>query len=176
MPKFITSIFSILVFLFGQVVFAQYKTCTLVLLDVRDVKEAAVCYTTKCDGKKVPMTYAFDDSINHIDDLSVGEDIIPAADCFVPELKIIFEGYTYVVSMYCSNIVMYKNSAPGVPSSTRLKCDIQMTPSVLKYFRKLIKVNFNGVMGSKVLREKTVLNMPLPDPEQEQKDPGDDAN
>ncbi len=41
------------------------------------------------------------------------------SQCFIPQIKIITERYTFVISLACENFVTYQNKAPFVPSEVR---------------------------------------------------------
>lgn len=115
---------------------------TIVLIKVADATQASRCYTSMYDLKKVDLYLAADDTLFFLNDLAEEEDAIGESDCFIPRLKFIFKDYTYVVSIYCTSIIKYKNLAPYVPSATRLPNDIFFSDPLLTYLKDLQTLHF----------------------------------
>lgn len=57
----------------------------------------------------------------------------PISECFIPQLKLITERYTYVISLACNNLIAFQNSAPYQPSPRRVQSPISFTDE-LRYF------------------------------------------
>lgn len=55
------------------------------------------------------------------------------AECFIPQLKLITERYTYVISLGCENLIAFQNSAPYQSSPRRVQSPITFTEE-LRYF------------------------------------------
>jgi hypothetical protein len=132
----------------------------LVQVEVEKPADIALCYTTSFDKKRVKIDFAFEDTINYLTDFIYEEEPMYGPDCFVPEMKLIFQRYTYVVSLYCTAAIKYKNSAPYTTSSVRIKNDLIFTPSVYQYLNRLKVVHF-GAKTNKALLDKVVTSDPL---------------
>lgn len=127
--------------------FAQMKTKTdlkmfLVLLKIEKAADIARCYTQDHDLKKVGIDYAFEDSLDIIREFVYEEDALEGPDCFVPDLKMIFEEHTYVISLYCTKVLKYQNAIPYTPSNIRLENDLKLTESLLEYLGNLKRKHF----------------------------------
>lgn len=118
----------------------------LVLLDIKGPEDIAKCYTKDYDRQHVQITYEYEDKMNYLVDFIDEEEKLYGPDCFIPELKLVFEHYTYVVSLYCSSAIKYKNSSPFTPSSSRMKNDLIFTASVTDYLNEL-KVQYFGYIS-----------------------------
>ena len=134
----------------------------LVSMQVTDLKQVPLCYSAQNDLIKVKIPYTIEDTINRLEDFALTEDELHSPDCFVPEIKMIFKNYTYVISMYCTTVKMFKNSAPFTPSATQLKTDFTFTESVYLYLNKLKKKHFKDLkihpdIMAKIKLEKAVV-------------------
>ena len=118
----------------------------LVLLDIKTPEDIVRCYTKDFDRQHVQIIYEYEDKINYLADFIDEEEPLYGPDCFIPELKLVFEHYTYVVSLYCSAAVKYKNSSPYTPSSSRMKNDLIFTASVADYLTEL-KTQYFGYVS-----------------------------
>lgn len=139
----------------------------LVLLDVDDPKQIHLCHTTRFDKQKVRITYDFEDTINYLPDFIYEEDRMYGPDCFVPDMKLVFKTYTYVVSMYCTSALKYRNSSPYTPSSVRMKNDLIFTPSVYEYLTRLKEIHFGSSAGDASKYENIISTDPLEEVEDE---------
>jgi hypothetical protein len=130
---------------------AQDETQKVIVvnLDVANPADAGKCYSTTFDKGKVELTVGEEDPLAVLTDYSLEEDELKGPDCFMPEVKLIYERYTYVVSLYCTCAKKYKNSAPWVPSSTLATNDLQMTETVLRVLQGLRKKHFNATTNAK---------------------------
>jgi len=137
------------------------ETVYLIRLDVSSEDEAKMCFTNRYDRERVKIEYAFEDTINYLADFIYEEDEMYGPDCFVPEIKLAFKYYTYVISLYCTKAVKYKNSAPYKASSTRMSNDIVFTQSVYDYLMALKNQHFGRGQTSLALLKKTVTDVPL---------------
>ena len=115
----------------------QTEKVIVVQLDVQFPEQAGKCYTSSFDKKKIELAVEFDDTINFLPDFVYEEDPIEGPGCFMPQMKLIFQDYTYVLSLYCTSVLKYKNSAPFVASSSKMENDLEITESVLVYLKKL---------------------------------------
>jgi hypothetical protein len=107
----------------------------LVDLDVKQPNDAAKAYSSAFDRKKVEVPLTDEDPIFMLEDYTMAEDPLEGPDCFMPEMKFIFNRFTYVFSLYCTAVQKYSNSAPYTPSSKRVTSDIEVTESVLRYLQ-----------------------------------------
>jgi hypothetical protein len=100
------------------------------------------------ERKRVKLWIKSEDTLNLLHKFIEIEDPILEIDCFIPELKIIYSGYTYIISAHCGKVLKYKNRAPFQPSSVPLATDFLFTPTSLQYFRrfqeKLFKTSFQN--------------------------------
>lgn len=134
----------------------------LISMQVTDLKQVPLCYSGQNDIARVKIPFTTEDTINRLEDFALTEDELNSPDCFVPEMKMIFKNYTYVISMYCTTVKMFKNSAPYTPSATQLKTDFAFTQSVYMYLNKLKKKHFKDLkidpnVMAKIKLEKAVV-------------------
>lgn len=135
-------LFFLLAGLFSLSGFSQMKTKTdlkmfLVSLKIEKAADIARCYTQDYDQKKVGIDYAFEDSLDIIREFVYEEDALEGPDCFVPDLKMIFEEHTYVISLYCTKVLKYHNALPYTPSNRRVENDLKLTEGLLEYLVSL---------------------------------------
>ncbi|MEO0470710.1 MAG: hypothetical protein AAF206_13875, partial [Bacteroidota bacterium] len=126
-----------------------------------------LCYTTKFDKKRVSIQYAFEDTINYLSDFIYEEEPLYGPECFVPEVKLVFRYNTYVISMYCSKVLKYKNSAAFVTSARRMKNDLILTQSVYDYLQRLRQKHFGSKKPNQALLAKVITSEPFEEPEKE---------
>lgn len=122
----------------------------LVDLDVKSPTDAPKAYSAAFDRKKVEVMLTENDPITQLEDYSLAEDPLEGPDCFMPEMKIIFDRSTYVFSLYCTSVIKYANSAPYTPSSKKVQTDIEVTESVLQQLVAIRKKYFNVSTDPKV--------------------------
>lgn len=133
----------------------------LVGMQITDMKQIPLSYSTQNDVGKVKIPFEIEDTINRLDDFVLMEDPIPSLETFVPELKLIYKNYTYVVSMYCTSIIKYKNSEPFTPSTTKLQTDIVFTPTVYSYLNKLKRKHFKDLKIDPAIMAKIKVDKQL---------------
>lgn len=121
-------------------------------LDVKQPTDAPKAYTTAFDRKKVEVPLSEEDPIFMLEDYTMVEDPLEGPDCFMPEMKFIFNRYTYVFSLYCTAVQKYTNSAPYTPSSKRVQSDIEVTESVLRYLQTARKKYFGVSTDPKIIQ------------------------
>lgn len=124
----------------------------LVDLDVKVPTDAPKAYSNAFDRKKVELPLTDEDPIFMLEDYTMAEDPLEGPDCFVPEMKFIFNRYTYVFSLYCTAVQKYSNSAPYTPSGKRVQSDIEVTESVLNYLQAARKKYFGVSTDPKVIQ------------------------
>jgi hypothetical protein len=135
----------------------------LLRVDVNSPAEAKLCYTNRFDRESVKIIYEYEDTINYLADFIYEEEELYGPECFVPELKLVFKYYTYVVSLYCATAVKYKNSAPYRASATQMPNDLIFTQSVYDYLYSLKLKHFGNVKPSEALLKELNLEAPLED-------------
>lgn len=141
----------------------------LVDVDISTTADAAKCYAPTFDKKRVEVQVEFDDPLNNLTDFVMESDPIESADCFLPEMKIIYTDYTYVISLYCGSVVKYKNSAAYTPSNLKVANDLEVTEELLQYLRNKHKQYFgpyNPAISSRLCPGRKIADV---SPE-----PGDD--
>lgn len=169
---------SLLTALAGTLSAQSYREVVyVVLLDVKTPEQIAMCHTEDFDARRARYEFGFEDPVNNLSDFSLEEDEIPAANCFVPEIKLLFKDYTYVLSMHCARAKKYQNSAPFKTSSVQLRNDLIFTESVYDCVNRLRRRFFGEATGSQALVAKTIAVEPLSDEVESDLDPylqGDD--
>ena len=121
-------------------------------LDVKQPTDAPKAYTNAFDRKQVEVPLSEEDPIYMLEDYTMVEDPLEGPDCFMPEMKFIFNRYTYVFSLYCTAVQKYTNSAPYTPSSKRVQSDIEVTESVLRYLQTARKKYFGVSTDPKIIQ------------------------
>ncbi|MFK7924753.1 MAG: hypothetical protein AB8H47_22535 [Bacteroidia bacterium] len=109
----------------------------LVLMDLEADIDVTFLYSKKYDKKFASIEYAVDDSINNLDDFSYYEPPLAGPECFIPEIKLVYESHTYVISLYCAKVIKYRNKTPWFTSQQRLKNDLLLTPRMVTYLDNL---------------------------------------
>ncbi|MCX8111885.1 MAG: hypothetical protein N3E49_01610 [Bacteroidia bacterium] len=61
------------------------------------------------------------------------------AECFTPQLKLITERYTYIISLACQNLIAYQNTSPYKPSPRRVQSPISFTEDFRYFLEKSIE-------------------------------------
>ncbi|MFK7971986.1 MAG: hypothetical protein AB8F95_16585 [Bacteroidia bacterium] len=125
-------------------------------LTVTTQEQAKQCHTKRFDQRSVRLKFGFEDTLNLLADFAYEEENFDAADCFIPDLKLTFRYYTYVISMECYKVVKYQNSADFVTSSKRMPNDLVFTPSVYDYFDGLLGKHFPGHRADPNLVERSL--------------------
>ena len=123
----------------------------LVDLNVQNPTEAGKCYTPQYDVKQIELEVDIDDTLYSLPDFAYIEDPLEGPECFYPEMKLIFREYTYVVSMWCTSVIKYKNTAPYKPSPRTVRNDLKLTSTSLDYLRYVRRKHFgkdlNGALA-----------------------------
>ncbi|MCS6789526.1 MAG: hypothetical protein NZ580_00890 [Bacteroidia bacterium] len=84
------------------------------------------------EEKRVTLKFKspdWDDPLEEEDDT----DNPPISECFVPQLKLITENFTYVISLGCGNLIAYQNSKPFTTSDRRVQSPLEFTDE-MRYF------------------------------------------
>lgn len=151
-----------------QAQFLEKDHLQLVLLEVSKPEDVAKCYTSEFHKKEVKIPYAFEDTINNLSDFEFEEEPMEGPDCFVPDLKLVYREYTYIISLYCSKVMKFQNKAPHTPSGKRIDNDLLMTPSAFSYLQCLKKQHFGTIeLAQDSIIQKLVKTEPLTSPEDE---------
>ncbi|WNJ20939.1 hypothetical protein [Pontibacter sp. G13] len=150
----------------------EMEQAFLVLLNVTKPADIPKCYTTQFDVDRVKLTFSVEDTINNLPDYILFEEALPAPECFIPDLKVIYRDHTYVVSLYCSRVMKYVNASPYTPSEKRVSSDFIMTDGSLDYLRRMKMHYFEGLKASDDLIARAVTAVPV----KELKDNGETLN
>lgn len=134
----------------------------LVDLDVNNPTQAGKCYTPKYDVKQIELEVDIDDTLHSLQDFAYIESPLQGPECFFPEMKIIYKEHTYVVSMWCTSVIKYKNTAPYTPSSNTVKNDLRLTNTSLDYLRDVRRKHFGKDLNGQ-LAENFFTAAPLPE-------------
>ncbi|MEM6270075.1 MAG: hypothetical protein AAF998_11600 [Bacteroidota bacterium] len=126
----------------------------VILVDLRvatpdDAKQA---FSEQFDHKRVELSLEIDDPINTLEDFALGEKPLEGPGCFMPDLKVIFRTHTYVFSLYCTEVVKYRNSAPYTPSGRRVQNDIRITQSVLNVLEETREKHFGKYFDPEIAK------------------------
>lgn len=115
----------------------------LVLMDLESGMDVSMCYSKRFDKELAKIEFVYEDTINQLEEMSDLEEALTGPECFVPEIKLVYKYYTYVISLHCSKVIKYRNQTPWFTSPTRLKNDLILTPSVYTYLNRL-RVQYFG--------------------------------
>jgi hypothetical protein len=149
--------------LLGSAPYAQSQEdekVILVDLRVKSPSEAKQAFSEQFDHKRVELPLDIDDPINTLEDFSLGEKTMEGPGCFMPDLKVIFRTHTYVFSLYCTEVVKYRNSAPYTPSGRTVQSDIRITQSVLEVLEDYREKHFGKYFDPEVAK-RFVKNLQL---------------
>lgn len=113
------------------------------LIDVDNVANIENCYLKKYEKKRMTIHLDENEVLSNLLDYTETEDVLSDANCFIPNIKLIYKDYTYVMSTFCTAVVKFRNEAPYKTSSDRLVNDFVFTESTLEYLEKLVK-DFKG--------------------------------
>lgn len=133
----------------------------LVLMDTDAEIDLSMCYSKRFDKELVKIEFMYEDSINQLDDLGYVEEALGGPECFVPEIKLVYKYHTYVISLYCSKVVKYKNQTPWFTSGSRLKNDLFLTPTVYNYLNRLRIQHFGPDAANAELSKTVSASAPL---------------
>jgi hypothetical protein len=159
--------------LFGQVnMIEEQSKVYLILLDVESQIDISLCYSKKFDKEFVKIEFAYEDSINQLDEMVYLEDPLTGPECFVPEIKLVYKYHTYVISLHCSKVIKYRNQTPWFTSPQRLKNDLILTPSVYHYLNRLRIEHF----GPGAANEEFLKNVATSDPLEDMSDYGQELD
>jgi hypothetical protein len=104
--------------------------------------------TERFERKRTKLLITSEDTLSLLDKFLEIEDPILETDCFIPNLKIIYLRYTYILSTHCGKVLKYKNQAPFKPSAVPLATDFLFTLTSLQYLQrfqeKLFKTSFQN--------------------------------
>lgn len=141
---------------------SAYKVI-LVELNVSYPKDARLCHTPQFDRNKVELEVGEKDPFFDLADLAISEDPLEGPDCFLPEMKVIYPEYTYIISIYCTSVKKYKNSSPYEPSKQLVKNDLPITESVLNMLMATRKKYFNSKFDPEVAKRFFSTNFDDPE-------------
>lgn len=63
----------------------------------------------------------------------------PISECFIPQLKLITERYTYIISLACENLIAFQNEKPYKPSSRQVQSPITFTEDFQYFLEKAVE-------------------------------------
>ena len=133
----------------------------LVWLEVQRPSDVAHCYTERYDKQRVSLEAGVDDPLFDLSDYGFAEDEMEGPDCFIPELKLIYRNYTYIVSLYCTKVIKYQNASPFTPSNRRVRSDVVVTESIYDYLNRLRLQHFGQQSLASGLLREVVTGEPL---------------
>ena len=90
------------------------------------------------EEKRVKIQLPDADWENAFNDLDKEEDI-PISQCFLPQVKLITERYTFIISLGCGNLITFQNKAPFTPSNTRVQNLFDFSDEFRYFIEKLIE-------------------------------------
>ncbi len=152
-----------LVMLTGNVLQGQagQERVYLVWLEVQRPSDVAHCYTERFDRQRVVLDIPIDDPLVDLADYAFGAEEMEGPDCFIPELKLIYRNYTYIVSLYCTKVIKYQNASPFTPSNRRVKSDLLISEDVYTYLSDLRVRHFGRQSISSGLLSQITTGEPL---------------
>lgn len=133
----------------------------LVWLEVQRPSDVAHCYTERFDKQRVAIDAEFGNPLADLSDFAFGEDEMEGPDCFIPELKLIYRNYTYIVSLYCTKVIKYQNASPFTPSNRRVRTDVIITESIYTHLNDLRLQHFGRQTISASLLQQITTGEPL---------------
>lgn len=133
----------------------------LVWLEVQRPSDVAHCYTERYDRQRVALDITYQDPLSDLADYSFAEDEMEGPDCFLPELKLIYKNYTYIVSLYCTKMIKYQNASPYTPSNRRIRSDVLVTESIYEYLNDLRVEHFGRQTLASGLLQQVTTGEPL---------------
>lgn len=142
----------------------------LVLLDLQAPADIAHCYTTRFDVKRVKLPLTPEAPLANLDEFALAEDPLPGTACFVPEIKLIFAESTYVISLYCSQVIRYAHDGPYQPTAQRLPNNLVLTEGLQSYLQDLRRRHLGDRPVSEALMARIVTADPLTEPSLEPDD------
>lgn len=84
----------------------------------------------------------------------------PISECFIPQIKLITERYTYIISLACNNLVAFQNTAPYQPSPRRVQSPISFTDE-LRYFLEKASEKHLKIPPKRLYTEYSLAYVPL---------------
>jgi hypothetical protein len=132
---------------------AEDDKVILVDLRVKTPDDAKKCFSNQFDFKRVELPLDIDDPINTLEDFALGEQPLEGPGCFMPDFKVIFRTHTYVFSLFCTEVVKYRNSAPYIPSGKTMQSDVRITQSVLDVLEDIHEKYFGKFFDPEVARK-----------------------
>lgn len=136
-------------------------TVYLALLNISQPIDIARAYLPSLEQRRALIRFGSEDSLAQLTDFILTEEALNGPDCFLPDLKLVYREYTYVLSLYCSSVVKYRNSSPYKTSSERMRGDLVFTQGLAAYLRRLTRRHLGVAAVSSPLKDKTVISAPL---------------
>lgn len=84
----------------------------------------------------------------------------PISECFVPQLKVITENFTYVISLGCGNLIAYQNIKPFTPSEQRIQSPLGFTDE-MRYFLEKACEKYMKIPPKRLYVEYKLAYVPL---------------
>ncbi len=137
---------------------AQSLQVYFVLLDTLSPKDIPLIYTPSFDREEITLTYGQEDTLNMLSEFINEEDELFGPECFVPELKLIFKEYTYVLSMYCTRAIKFQNYDDYKASSKMIKNDLFFTHSIFAFLTRLKQKHFDEISPNQALIERIITD------------------
>ena len=63
----------------------------------------------------------------------------PISQCFLPQVKLITDRYTFIVSLGCGNIITFQNKAPFTPSPNRVQNPFDFSDEFRYFIEKIVE-------------------------------------
>ncbi|MCS6904240.1 MAG: hypothetical protein RML72_08715 [Bacteroidia bacterium] len=88
------------------------------------------------ERKRLKFFFSPQDTLHNLHKFLDFQEPILEIDCFIPNLKIIYRRYTYLISTHCGKILKFENKAPFEPAPIPLATDFLLTLSSLDYLQR----------------------------------------
>jgi hypothetical protein len=89
------------------------------------------------------------------------EEDTPISQCFVPQIKLITQRYTFVISLGCGNLITFQNKAPFTPAPNRIQNPFEFSDE-LRYFIEKITEKHLKIPPRRLYAEYALSYTPPP--------------
>lgn len=115
----------------------ELRKVIVVQMDPSAQIPADKCWESAWDGKSKVLERAASDTIFDLERFMERGDLLFEGHCFIPQLRIIYREYTYVLSYVCARGKRYLNAKPYVASAREVPMDFVFTAQLFAYLDRL---------------------------------------
>ncbi len=91
------------------------------------------------EEKRIKVRFKNADWEDAFTDDTKEEEDPPISQCFLPQIKLITDRYTFIVSLGCGNLITFQNKAPFTPSPNRVQNPFDFTDEFRYFIEKTIE-------------------------------------